>query len=98
MFGANLISALNTNIHPRKEAIIVEGSLILVLSVSRLNIDLDQLENGATPQFTPMATSKVFFFLPLSYDYVFSSLLRYCLLKIVLIPIADKIRDEFDIC
>jgi hypothetical protein len=62
VFGANLISALNTYIHPRKEAIIVEGSLILVLSVSRLNIDLDQLENGATPQFTPMATSKWFFF------------------------------------
>lgn len=35
-----------------KEAIVIGAILILVVPISRLHIELDQLKNKATPQFT----------------------------------------------
>ena len=49
---------------PSDETIVFGGLLILVRHVSKLHIDLDQLENDATPSFTPVATSESTFFLP----------------------------------
>ena len=49
-------------VHLRMEAVVFGGPLILENFVSRLHIDLDQLENEATPYFTPVATSESSFF------------------------------------
>ena len=42
-------------VHLQKEAIVFEDLLLLVMSISGLHMDLGQLENEATPQFTPVA-------------------------------------------
>ena len=44
-------------VHLRKEAAVFRAPLILMMHVLGLHIDLDQLENEATPQFMPVATS-----------------------------------------
>ena len=54
---ANL-SAPVQRVQLQKEALVIEGPLILVLPVSGLYIDLDKLKNEATPQFTSLATSE----------------------------------------
>ena len=42
-------------VHLQKEAIVFGDPLLLVTSVSGLHIDLDKLENEATPQFRLVA-------------------------------------------
>ena len=49
-------------VHLRMEAVVFGGPLILEKPVSRLHIDLDQLENEATPYFTLVATTESSFF------------------------------------
>jgi hypothetical protein len=36
-------------VHLQKEAVVVGGSLILIMFILRLHVDLDQLKNEATP-------------------------------------------------
>ena len=40
------------------EAVVCESLLMLVMRILGLHIDLDQLEDEATPQFTPVATTE----------------------------------------
>ena len=47
-------------VHLREKAIVFRDPLILVMHVTRLNIDLDQLKNKETPKFMSMATSEFF--------------------------------------
>jgi hypothetical protein len=58
---ASLFAAVQ-GVHLRKKAIIVfKGPLVLIMSILSLHIDLDQLENEATPYFTAVATSESYF-------------------------------------
>ena len=50
-------------VHFRKKAVVIKVSLILIMPVSRLHTDLDQLENEATPYCMPVATAESSFFL-----------------------------------
>ena len=53
-------------VHFRQETSSLRGPLIIVLPVSGLHTDSDQLENEVAPQFTPVAISKSSFFLSLT--------------------------------
>ena len=55
----------------QKEAIVFGGPLVLVMPVSGLYVNLDQLENEATPYFTPLATLESSSFLSVSLSYTF---------------------------
>ena len=44
-------------VHLRKEVIVFGSPLVLIMSILGLHIDLDRLENEATPYFTPVTTS-----------------------------------------
>ena len=62
--GAIGLFAPVEGVHFREKAILVfRGPLILVMHVTRLHIDLDQLINKATPKFTLIATLELSFFL-----------------------------------
>lgn len=48
--GASQLFVVVQGVHPQKEAIVFGGPLILIIHVSWFHIDLNQLENEATPQ------------------------------------------------
>jgi hypothetical protein len=50
-------------VHLRKEAVVIKVPVILIMSVSRLHIDLDQVENETMPYFMHVTTSEPSFFL-----------------------------------
>lgn len=50
---------------PWKEAVVFEGSVVLLMLVSELHIELDQLEGEAT--FMPVATLESFIFYVLKF-------------------------------
>ena len=52
-------------VHLQMEAVVFGDPLIPTRPVLGLHIDFDQLENEATPEFIPVATSESSFFLSL---------------------------------
>ena len=74
--GAIGLFAPVEGVHLREKVVVVfRGPLILVMHVTRLHINLDQLINKATPKFTSMATLELSFFL--SFFLLISSVAIY---------------------